>query len=108
LRDLVAHPGIRKALLDTPTGQTTPVLWTQDGKLWAARITAREPAPALTFETRRNLIQEVQTTEAQKLLSAQLQALDQHGRLRPGLSSLWGQLGGIYINNAAVQVPVEE
>ena len=108
LRDLVAHPGIRKALLDTPTGQTTPVLWTQDGKLWAARITAREPAPALTFETRRNLIQEVQTTEAQKLLSAQLQALDQHGRLRPGLSSFWGQFGGIYINNAAAQVPVEE
>jgi peptidyl-prolyl cis-trans isomerase D len=108
LRDLVAHPGIRKALLDTPTGQITPVLWTQDGKLWAARITAREPAPALTFETRRNLIQEVQTTEAQKLLSAQLQALDQHGRLRPGLSSFWGQFGGIYINNAAVQVPVEE
>ncbi|HEX7552027.1 MAG TPA: peptidyl-prolyl cis-trans isomerase [Geothrix sp.] len=108
LRDLVAHPGIRKALLDTPTGQITPVLWTQDGKLWAARITAREPAPALTFETRRSLIQEVQTTEAQKLLSAQLQALDQHGRLRPGLSSFWGQVGGIYINNAAVQVPVEE
>jgi hypothetical protein len=108
LRDLVAHPGIRKALLDTPTGQTTPVLWTQDGKLWAARITAREPAPALSFETRRALILEVQTTEAQKLLSAQLQALDQQGRLRPGLSSLWGQFGGIYINNAAVQMPVEE
>ena len=108
LRDLVAHPGIRKALLDTPMGQTTPVLWTQDGKLWAARITSREPAPALTFETRRALIQEIQTTEAQKLLSAQLQALDQQGRLRPGLSSLWGQLGGIYINASATQVSVDE
>ncbi len=108
LRDLVAHPGIRKALLDTPIGQTTPVLWTQDGKVWAARITSREPAPALTFETRRSLIQEVQTTEAQKLLSAQMQSLDQQGRLRPGLSSLWGQLSGIYINTSAVQIPGEE
>ncbi len=108
LRDLVAHPGIRKALLDTPIGQATPVLWTQDGKLWVARIASREPAPALTFETRRNLIQDVQTTEAQKLLSAELQALDRQGRLRPGFSSLWGHIGGIYINATAAQVPVEE
>jgi hypothetical protein len=108
LRDLVAHPGIRKALLDTPIGQTTPVLWTQDGKLWVARITSREPAPALTFETRRNLIQDLQTTEAQKLLSAELQSLDRQGRLRPGFSSLWGHFGGIYINPAAAQVPVED
>ncbi len=108
LRDLVAHPGIRKALLDTPLGQTTPVLWTPDGKLWAARITAREPLPALTFESRKNLIQEVQSTEAQKLLSAELQALDQQGRLRPGLSSFWGHYNGIYINTTAIQVPVEE
>lgn len=108
LRDLVAHPGIRKALLDTPVGQTTPVLWAQDGKLWVARITSREPAPALTFETRRSLIQDVQTTEAQKLLSAELQALDQQGRLRPGFSSFWGHFGGIYVNASTVQVPVEE
>ncbi|MDP1831801.1 MAG: peptidyl-prolyl cis-trans isomerase [Geothrix sp.] len=108
LRDLVAHPGIRKALLDTPIGQTTPVLWTQDGKVWAARITSREPAPALTFETRRALIQEVQTSEAQKLLSAELQSLDQQGRQHPGLSSFWGQFGGIHVNASAVQAPVEE
>ena len=108
LRDLVAHPGIRKALLDTPVGQTTPVLWAQDGKLWVARVTSREPAPALTFETRRALIQDVQTTEAQKLLSAELQALDRQGRLRPGFTSFWGHLGGIYTNADAVQVPVEE
>jgi peptidyl-prolyl cis-trans isomerase D len=108
LRDLVAHPGIRKALLDSPVGQTTPVLWTQDGRLWAARITSREPAPALTFETRRSLIQDLQTTEAQKLLSAELQSLDQQGRLRPGFSSLWGHFGGIYINASAAQVSVEE
>ena len=108
LRDLIAHPGIRKALLDTPIGQVTPVLWAQDGKLWAARIVSREPAPALTFETRRSLIQDVQSTEAQKLLSAELQSLDQQGRLRPGFSSFWGQFGGVYINASAVQVPVEE
>ena len=108
LRDLVAHPGIRKALLETPVGQTTPVLWAQDGRLWVARITSREPAPALTFETRRSLIQDVQTSEAQKLLSAELQSLDQQGRLRPGLSSLWGHFGGIYINASAAQVSVEE
>jgi peptidyl-prolyl cis-trans isomerase D len=88
--------------------QTTPVLWTQDGKLWVARITSREPAPALTFETRRSLIQDVQTAEAQKLLSAELQSLDQEGRLRPGFSSLWGHFGGIYVNASATQVSVEE
>jgi peptidyl-prolyl cis-trans isomerase D len=108
LRDLVAHPGIRKALLETPVGQTTPVLWTQDGKLWVARIGFREPAPALSFESRRSLIQEVQTAQAQKLLSAELQAMDQQGRLRPGFSSFWGHFGGIYINASAVQVPVED
>ncbi|WP_257310618.1 peptidylprolyl isomerase [Geothrix fuzhouensis] len=108
LRDLVAHPGIRQALLDTPVGQTTPLLWAQDGKLWVARIISREPAPALDFEGRRALIQEVQTTEAQKLLSAELQSLDQQGRLRPGLSSFWGHFGGIYVNPDAAQVSVEE
>ncbi len=108
LRDLVAHPGIRKALLDTPVGQPTPVLWTQDGKLWVARISSREPAPALVFETRRNLIQDLQTTEAQKLLSAELQALDRQGRKRPGFSSLWGHFGGIYVNASATQVSAEE
>ena len=108
LRDLAANPAIRKALLETPAGQTTPICWTMDGKLWVARIASREPAPALSFEARRTLIQDIQTTEAQKLLSAELQYLDQQGRLRPGLSSFWGHLNGIYTNDAAVQVPVEE
>ena len=71
-------------------------------------MTSREPAPALTFEARRSLIQEIQGTEAQKLLSAELQAMDQQGRLRPGLSSLWGHFGGIYINSEATQAPIEE
>lgn len=107
LRDLAAHPGIRKALLDTPVGQTTPLLWTQDGKLWVARVTSREPAPALAFEGRRSLLQEVQTNEAQKLLSAELQSLDEQGRRRPGFSSFWGQFGGIYVNAEAVDIPLE-
>jgi hypothetical protein len=50
----------------------------------------------------------VQTAEAQKLLSAEMQALDRQGRLRPGFSSFWGHFGGIYINASAVQVPIEE
>jgi peptidyl-prolyl cis-trans isomerase D len=108
LHDLVANPAVRKALLETAVGQTTPVLWTQDGKLWVARITSREPAPALTFETRRSLIQDLQTSEAQKLLSAELQALDQQGRRRAGLSSLWGHFDGIYVNASAAQVSVDE
>ena len=108
VRDFVTHPGLRKALLETPVGQTTPVLWTPDGKLWVARITSREPAPALSFETRRSLIQDLQTTEAQKLLSAELQSLDRQGRLRPGFSSLWGHFGGIYVNTAAVSVQMED
>ena len=107
-KELVAQPAIRKALLDTAVGQTTPILWTQDGKLWVARIGSREPAPALSFEARRTLIQETQTAEAQKLLSAELQSLDQQGRLRPGLSSFWGHLSGIYINPDAVKATGDE
>ena len=107
LRDLASHPGLRKALLETAVGQTTPFQWTQDGKLWVARIASREAAPALAFETRRTLIQEVQSGEAQKLLSAELQSLDRQGRLRPGLSSFWGHLSGIYINDSAVNVQLD-
>jgi peptidyl-prolyl cis-trans isomerase D len=107
LKDLAGLPAIRKALLDTPTGKLTPLAWTADGRLWAARITSREPAPALTFETRRALIQDIQTGEAQKLLSAELQFLDQQGRERAGLRSFWGQFDGIYINEAALQGQIQ-
>lgn len=107
LKDLAGLPAIRKALLDTPAGKLTPLAWTADGKLWAAKITSREPAPALTFETRRALIQDIQTGEAQKLLSAELQFLDQQGRERAGLRSFWGQFDGIYINEAALQGQIQ-
>ncbi|HXC16416.1 MAG TPA: peptidyl-prolyl cis-trans isomerase [Holophagaceae bacterium] len=97
--DLAGHSGIRKALLDTAAGQTTPALWTEDGKLWVAAIKARTPAPALTFETRRALVQDIQNQEAQKLLSAELQTLQRNGNLHPGFSSLWGHFDGIWIND---------
>lgn len=96
--DLAGHSGIRKALLDTPAGQTTPLLWTEDGKLWVATVKTRTPAPALTFETRKALVQDIQGQEAQKLLSAELQTLQRKGRLHPGFSSLWGHLDGIWQN----------
>jgi peptidyl-prolyl cis-trans isomerase D len=105
LADLNAHLAIRKALLDTPAGQVTPLFWNEQGQLWVAKVTARTPAPALTFETRRALLQEVQGQEAQKLLSAELMHLDAQGRLHPGLSSLWGHLDGIWISDEYVKGP---
>ncbi|HEX9009243.1 MAG TPA: peptidyl-prolyl cis-trans isomerase, partial [Holophagaceae bacterium] len=107
LKDLAGIPAIRKALLDTPVGQLTPPAWTGDGKLWAAKIASREPAPALTFETRRALVQDIQTGEAQKLLSAELQYLDRQGRERAGLRSFWGQFGGVYLNAEALKGQME-
>lgn len=107
LKDLAGIPAIRRALLDTPVGQVTPLAWTGDGKLWAAKIASREAAPALTFETRRTLVQDIQTSEAQKLLSAELQFLDRQGRERAGLRSFWGQFGGIYLNNEAIRQQME-
>lgn len=101
--DLAGHSGIRKALLDTATGQMTPLLWTEDGKLWVAMVKARTPAPALTFETRKALVQDIQGQEAQKLLSAELQTLQRKGLLHPGFSSLWGHLDGIWENEGFVK-----
>ncbi|HET8902339.1 MAG TPA: peptidyl-prolyl cis-trans isomerase, partial [Holophagaceae bacterium] len=97
--DLAGHSGIRKALLDTAAGQTTPLLWTEDGKLWVATLKTRTPAPALTFETRRALVQDIQNQEAQKLLSAELQTLQRNGALHPGFSSLWGHFDGIWVSD---------
>jgi len=103
LTELAQHSGIRRALLDTPVGQLTPLLWTPEGKLWVARITARTPAPPLTFESRQALVTELQGREAIKLLQAELQDLDNRGRLKPGFSSLWGRLGGIWINEEGLR-----
>jgi peptidyl-prolyl cis-trans isomerase D len=98
LGELGQHPAIRKALLDTPAGQLTPVLWTPDGKLWVARIKSRTPAAALTFTTRKALVEQIQQEVAQKLLTAELQALEREGNLHPGFSSLYGRFNGIWRN----------
>ena len=101
--ELAGHSGIRKAMLDTPTGQTTPLFWTEDGKLWVGQIKARTPAPALTFETRKALVEAIQNEEAAKLLTSEQQALHSDGSLHPGFSSLWGRLDGIWINEDYVK-----
>jgi len=98
LGELGKHPAIRKALLDTPVGQLTPLLWTPDGLLWAARIKARTPAEPLTFAGRKALVEQIQQEVAQKQLSAELQTLERDGNLRPGFSSLYGRLNGIWRN----------
>ena len=102
LGELGRHPAIRKALLDTPIGQLTPVLWTPDGKLWAARIKARVPAETLTFATRKALIEQIQQGVAGKLLSAELETLEREGDMHPGFSSLYGRWNGIWRNKDAI------
>lgn len=98
---------IRKALLETALGQTTPCLWTADGQLWVARITARVPAEPMDFAARHALVQELQTTTAQKLVQAELQNLYADGRLRQGFSSLWGRLNGVWINEDALKAAAQ-
>lgn len=98
LGELTQHPAIRKALLETPVNGQTPLLWHPDGKLWVARITARTPGSPLGFEQRHTLVQKLQEASAEKTLSAQLQFLDARGKMRPGLSSLWGRWDGIWTN----------
>ncbi len=98
LGELGQHPAIRKALLETPEGQLTPVLWSPEGKAWVARIKTRVAAEPLTFEKRQALVRELQRAASEKLLVSELQDLDTKGRLRPGFSSLWGRFGGIWIN----------
>ncbi len=98
LGELGQHPGIRKALLDTPEGKLTPILWNPEGQLWVARIKGRVAADPLTFEKRQTLVRELQRAASEKLLVSELQDLDAKGRLRPGFSSLWGRFGGIWIN----------
>ncbi len=96
LGELGQHPAIRRALLDAKDGALAGPAWTPEGKLWVARITSRTPAPALDFETRRTLVREIQRSESEKLTNAEVADMEEKGRLRPGLSSLWGRLNGIW------------
>ncbi len=92
--------GIRKALLESPIGQVTAPIWGTDGHLWAAKISSRTPAPAMTFEQRRALIAELQKQMVDKQLDTEILYLQTEGKLRPGFSSLWGRISGIWINPA--------
>lgn len=103
LGELGQHPAIRKALLETPVGHVTAPCWTPDGKVWVARIKSRTPAEPLTFETRRTLVNSIQEKAAEKLLSAELRDLAVKGRQHPGLSSLYGRVGGIWMNEEALK-----
>ena len=108
LVEMAQHPAMQKALLDTPVGSLTPALWTPEGQVWIARIKARTPAEPLTFEKRQTLVQGIQSAVSMKLLSAELEDLDTKGRLRPGFSSLWGRLSGIYVNTDVSQKTMAE
>jgi peptidyl-prolyl cis-trans isomerase D len=107
LGELGKHPAIRKALLDTPAGSLTPVLWTPDGKLWVARIKARVPAEPLSFAARKTLIEQIQMDVAQKFLSTEVQSLEREGDLRPGFSSFYGRFNGIWRNREALGTGVD-
>jgi len=103
LAELGQHPGIRKALLETPAGKTTAPFWTPEGKLWMARIKERAAAEPLTFESRRSLVEALQNQVAEKLLTAELVTLAEEGKLRPGFSSLYGRFSGIWRNEDALR-----
>ncbi len=91
-------PLIRKALLEVPVGQLTPALWTPEGTLWAARITARTPAAAMDFEARRKLVDEIQAQVSSKRFDAERRALLVEGQKHGGFSSLNGRLNGVFVD----------
>jgi len=93
----------RRTILETPVGGVTRAVWTNDGRLWIARIKERLPAPPLTSEQRMALVKEIQEKESTKHLEAELRDLSAKGRMRPGFSSLWGRINGIYVDEAALK-----
>jgi peptidyl-prolyl cis-trans isomerase D len=93
-----ASIGIRKELLATATGQASAPVWGNDGRLWIGRIAARTPAPEMNFQQRRALVDELQKQLVSKQLDNEILFLESQGKLRPGFSSLWGRLSGIWIN----------
>jgi peptidyl-prolyl cis-trans isomerase D len=106
LGPLGEQPAIRKALLGTAAGALTPILWTSDGQVMIARIKARTPAEAPTFEKRVAMVQGLQSTISQQILEAERKDLEAKGRKRPGFSSLWGRFGGVWTNpNASMDSP---
>jgi peptidyl-prolyl cis-trans isomerase D len=108
LGEAAQHPGLVKALLETGEGRLTPPFWTPDGKLWMARLRTRVPAEPLTFEKRQTLVRELQEAAANKLLGAEIMDLDAKGRQRSNWSTLWGRLGGIYVNEDILKIRSDE
>lgn len=94
------QPAVRAALLDGPDGKVLGPFWTAQG-LWAGRVKARTPMPAPTFEQRRGVIETLQRESGQRVLMAEQSQMLQQGRLRPGFSSLWGRLNGIWLADLA-------
>jgi len=98
----------RQTILETPVGGVTKAVWTNDGKLWIARINQRVPASPLSSVQRMTMVKELQERESNKLLDAELKDLHSKGMMRPGFSSLWGRLNGIYINENALKSRTNE
>jgi len=94
--ELGQNPAIRKALLNTAEGKTTPLLWNAEGRIWVAKVTSRKAATPLTFASRQALVREIQDGVANQLLMGELQAMFGQGRERRGFSSLWGRMGGVW------------
>jgi peptidyl-prolyl cis-trans isomerase D len=103
MTELAENALARKTILETPVGDVTKAVWTNDGKLWMARIRERAPADQLTAERRMELVKDIQSKESVKILEAELKDLSTKGNMRPGFSSLWGRLGGIYTDEAALK-----
>jgi hypothetical protein len=93
----------RQTILETPVGNVTKAVWTNDGKLWIARINQRIPAAPLSPEQRMAMVKEMREKESIKLLDAELKDLSSKGAMRPGFNSLWGRFNGIYINESALK-----
>jgi len=103
ITELAENPLARQTILETPVGDVTKAVWTNDGKLWIARINQRVPAAPLSSEQRMAMVKELQERESNKLLDAELRDLQSKGAMRPGFSSLWGRFNGIYVNESALK-----
>jgi peptidyl-prolyl cis-trans isomerase D len=104
--DLGKHPAVRAALLDTADGKTTAPVWTDRG-LWAARILSRSAVGEVDFGKRKAVVEALQREAGDRLLQAEQQQMLAQGRLRPGFSSLWGRLDGIWVSEIPDQTVVE-
>jgi peptidyl-prolyl cis-trans isomerase D len=102
ITEVAENMAARKTLLETPVGGITKAVWTNDGKLWVAKILERTPAPPLSQEGRMELLKSIQSQESMKLISAELEDLRVKGGMRQGFNSLWGRINGIYINEPAL------